>query len=84
MIISYAEQLADAYGVDDPDQEERDGSHNERALDDHGDEFPDDVPSRATLTRKEINDNEYSYYQWSDGGKTRSEYKGPGRRVKTR
>ncbi|GAD53773.1 hypothetical protein MBEHAL_2533 [Halarchaeum acidiphilum MH1-52-1] len=40
-------------------------------------EMPDDVPARATLTIKEINDNRYYYWQWRDGDTIRSQYKGP-------
>lgn len=36
-----------------------------------------DVPQKATLTIKEINDNRYYYWQWRDGDKIRSKYKGP-------
>jgi len=35
------------------------------------------APSRATLTTKLINDNEYLYWQWSEDGKTKSEYISP-------
>ena len=41
------------------------------------DELPDDVPAKATITIKEINDNRYYYWQWRDGDKIRSQYKGP-------
>ena len=40
-------------------------------------DLPDDVPSKATITVKEINDNRYYYWQWRDGEKIRSKYKGP-------
>lgn len=39
--------------------------------------LPDDVPTKATITIKEINDNRYYYWQWRDGEKIRSKYKGP-------
>ncbi|MFP8958865.1 hypothetical protein ACLI4Y_19360 (plasmid) [Natrialbaceae archaeon A-CW3] len=39
--------------------------------------LPDDVPSKATITIKEINDNRYYYWQWREGEKIRSQYKGP-------
>ena len=45
--------------------------------DDVGDDLPDDVPSKATLTVKEINDNRYHYWQWRDGDQIKSKYKGP-------
>ena len=41
------------------------------------DELPDDVPAKATTTIKEINGNRYYYWQWRDGEKIRSKYKGP-------
>lgn len=40
-------------------------------------DLPDDVPSKATVTVKEINDKRYYYWQWRDGEKIRSKYKGP-------
>ena len=42
-----------------------------------GDDLPDGVPGKATLTKKKINGNEYWYWQWRDGEKIRSQYKGP-------
>ncbi|MGB9966429.1 hypothetical protein [Halobacterium hubeiense] len=41
------------------------------------DDLPDDVPTKATITIKEINDNRYYYWQWREGEKIRSQYKGP-------
>jgi hypothetical protein len=41
------------------------------------DNLPDEVPTKATITIKEINDNRYYYWQWRDGDKIRSKYKGP-------
>ncbi len=38
---------------------------------------PDDVPGKACVTIKEINDNKYYYYQWRDGSKIKSNYKAP-------
>jgi len=75
-IEDFADALAD-HRADDPviDKEKQEDSEPRR--DDQGDELPDDVPRRATLTKKTINDNEYWYYQWSADGKTKSEYKGP-------
>lgn len=40
-------------------------------------DLPDDVPAKATITIKEINDNRYYYWQWRDGDRVRSRYKGP-------
>ena len=70
-LATYAEELAD---------------HQERAerLEEGGDEsnespddLPDGVPSKATITIKEINDNRYYYYQWREGDTVTSKYKGP-------
>jgi hypothetical protein len=36
-----------------------------------------DAPSRATLTTKQINGNQYLYWQWSENGSTKSEYIAP-------
>lgn len=52
-------------------------SESKDRYDDQGDEFPDVVPAKATLTKKTINDNDYWYWQWRDGEKIRSKYKGP-------
>jgi len=41
------------------------------------DDLPDDVPSEATITIKEINDNRYYYWQWREGDTVTSKYKGP-------
>ncbi len=41
------------------------------------DDLPDDAPGKATITIKEINENRYYYWQWRDGEKIRSKYKGP-------
>lgn len=38
---------------------------------------PDGVPNKATLTTKSINDNRYYYWQWREGDKVKSKYKGP-------
>ena len=40
-------------------------------------DLPDDVPPKATITVKEINDNRYYYWQWREGDKIKSKYKGP-------
>ena len=41
------------------------------------DDLPDEVPSKATITIKEINDNRYYYWQWREGDKVKSKYKAP-------
>ena len=50
---------------DDTDTEER------------PDDLPDDIPTKATITIKEINDSRYYYWQWREGGSVKSKYKGP-------
>jgi len=75
-IEDFADALAD-YQADDSDLDVMGPGDSEPQRDDQGDELPDGVPRRATLTKKTINDNEYWYYQWSADGKTKSEYKGP-------
>ncbi|SEO74325.1 hypothetical protein SAMN05216388_10185 [Halorientalis persicus] len=72
-IARYAEELAEhkarkARLENEPDENEI----NERT-----DDLPDDVPSKATITTKEINDNRYYYWQWREGDKVKSKYKGP-------
>jgi hypothetical protein len=49
----------------------------EDELDERPEDLPDDVPTKATITIKEINDNRYYYWQWRDGEKIRSKYKVP-------
>ncbi|QFU84230.1 hypothetical protein [Natronorubrum aibiense] len=46
-------------------------------VEERSEDFPDDVPSKATITVKEINDNRYYYWQWREGEKIKSKYKGP-------
>ena len=36
-----------------------------------------EAPGGATLTEKEISGNRYLYWQWSEDGKTKSEYVAP-------
>ncbi|RQG95633.1 hypothetical protein [Natrarchaeobius oligotrophus] len=50
---------------------------NGNEIEDRPDDLPDDVPSKATITIKEINDNRYYYWQWREGDKIKSKYKGP-------
>jgi len=57
---SYAEALAE--------HKEREARLEEEADDtdvkERPDDLPDDVPAKATITIKEINDNRYYYWQW--------------------
>ncbi|WP_336331040.1 MULTISPECIES: hypothetical protein [unclassified Haloarcula] len=50
---------------------------DEDEVDERQDELPDNVPPKATVTIKEINDNRYYYWQWREGDKVISKYKGP-------
>ena len=68
-VVRYAEELA---------EHKSRGAHlEEETEEDDIDERPDDIPSKATITIKEINDNRYYYWQWRDGEKIRSKYKSP-------
>jgi hypothetical protein len=72
-VATYAEELAEhkereARLKKDADQDE---------VEERPEDLPDDVPAKATITIKDINDNRYYYWQWRDGDKVRSQYKGP-------
>jgi hypothetical protein len=72
-IARYAEELAEHREREARLSENEENSQAEERPED----LPDDVPSKATITVKEINDNRYYYWQWRDGDKVRSKYKGP-------
>ncbi|WP_137287753.1 hypothetical protein [Halorussus salinisoli] len=72
-VASYAEELAE-YREREVRLAEKEG---EDEIEERPDDLPDDVPSKATITIKEINGNRYYYWQWRDGDKIRSQYKGP-------
>ena len=72
-IAEYAEALAEHR-----DRESRlseDGSQENQDLPDL--DRPKGVPSKATVTTKTINENQYYYWQWRDGDKVKSWYIGP-------
>lgn len=72
-IATYAEELAEH-----KDREARlDEESDENDIDDESENLPSGVPTKATITIKEINDNKYYYWQWREGEKIRSKYKGP-------
>jgi len=72
-LAAYAQALADHR-----EREAATGDADEpQDADPAGDDRPDDVPSKATLTVKEINDNRYHYWQWREGDRIKSKYKGP-------
>lgn len=72
-IASYAEALA-AHKERETRLEEEAGDPD---IENRPDDLPDDVPTKATITVKEINDNRYYYWQWRDGDKIKSKYKSP-------
>jgi hypothetical protein len=72
-VATYAEALAEH-----KEREARlEESTDQEEVEERPDDLPDDVPAKATITIKEINDNRYYYWQWRDGEKVRSQYKGP-------
>jgi hypothetical protein len=72
-VATYAEALAEHKEREVRFEEEADQGEVEERPDD----LPDDVPAKATITIKEINDNRYYYWQWREGDKVTSKYKGP-------
>jgi len=72
-VAHYAEGLAEHKEREARLEEESAG----KDIEERPDNLPDDVPSKATITIKEINDNRYYYWQWRDGDKVRSKYKEP-------
>ena len=72
-VARYAEALAEHKAREARLEEESDADE----IDERPDDFPDEVPSKATITIKEINENRYYYWQWRDGNKVKSKYKGP-------
>ena len=72
-VARYAEELAEHKAREARLEEE--GAEDK--IDERPDDFPDEVPSKATITIKEINDNRYYYWQWREGDKVTSKYKGP-------
>jgi hypothetical protein len=73
LVARYAEELAEHKAREARLEEESD----EDEIDERPDDLPKDVPSKATITIKEINDNRYYYWQWREGEKIKSKYKGP-------
>jgi hypothetical protein len=72
-VASYAEELAE-YREREARLEEKDSQSN---AEERPDDLPDDVPSKAAITIKEINGNRYYYWQWREGDRVKSKYKGP-------
>ncbi len=72
-IATYAEELAEHKEREARLEEET----NQVEVEELPNDLPDDVPAKATITIKEINDNRYYYWQWREGDKIKSKYKGP-------
>ncbi|WP_302082902.1 hypothetical protein [Salinibaculum rarum] len=72
-VARYAEELAEHKAREARLEEDSDESEIEERPDD----LPDDVPAKATITIKQINGNRYYYWQWREGDKVTSKYKGP-------
>jgi len=72
-VARYAEELAEHKAREARLEEESEDDE----IDERPDDFPDDVPSKATITIKDINDNRYYYWQWREGDKVKSKYRGP-------
>jgi len=72
-VARYAEALAEHKAREDRLEEESDDDE----IKERPDDLPDDVPTKATITIKEINDNRYYYWQWREGEKVKSKYKSP-------
>ena len=72
-VARYVEELAEYREREARIAEEDDDDEIEERPED----LPDDVPSKATITIKEINDNRYYYWQWREGDSVTSKYKGP-------
>lgn len=72
-IARYAEELAEYKERKARLEEES----NENDIEARPDDLPNDVPSKATLTIKDINDNRYNYWQWREGDKIKSKFKSP-------
>ena len=72
-VTRYAKELAEHKAREARLEEEA----AEDKIDERPDELPEGVPSKATITIKEINDNRYYYWQWREGDSVTSKYKGP-------
>lgn len=60
-----------------PWAQEPDGQDDDLKRAEPDPDLPEGVPAKACITIKNINGNEYEYWQWRDGDKVRSKYKGP-------
>jgi hypothetical protein len=72
-VARYAEVLAEHKEQEVRLEEETDDAD----VEERPENLPGDVPAKATITIKEINDNRYYYWQWREGEKVKSKYKAP-------
>jgi hypothetical protein len=72
-VACYAEELAEHKAREARIEEKSEKDE----IDEQPDDLPNDVPAKATITIKEINDNRYYYWQWREGDKIKSKYKSP-------
>jgi len=72
-VATYAEALAE-HKERKARLKEESGEDEEK---ERSDDLPDDVPTKATITIKKINDNRYYYWQWREGDQVKSKYIGP-------
>lgn len=68
--IPIVKMLQDLFDVENIHPEEDD-------TEERPEDLPDDVPAKATITTKEIDDKLYRYWQWREGDKIKSKYKEP-------
>lgn len=71
-VATYAEALAEH-----KNREARLEKEGDDDIEGRPEDTPEDVPTKATITIKEINDNRYYYWQWREGESVKSKYKGP-------
>jgi hypothetical protein len=72
-VATYAEALAEH-----KEREARlEESTDQEEVEERPEELSDDIPAKATITIKEINNNRYYYWQWREGEQVKSKYKSP-------
>ena len=59
------------------ERQERLSESEDRENEERPEDLPEDVPTKAAITIKEIKDNRYYYWQWREEDKVKSKYKGP-------
>ena len=72
-VATYAEALAEYKEREARPKEPAD----QKEVEERPDDLSGDIPAKATITIKKINHNRYYYWQWREGEKVTSKYKGP-------